>query len=146
MSSIGRLNEDMAIVNTLMVSAFFAVGDGASLVTVTLSGVAVIGFKTTETRKLITVGMKEGDNIRKLQYGNEAAASGEGTFNVEVVLSDGEQVDGSQSFNAFEYLTPSLVMLAMIPIVLFLCMFISSVSTFYHVDFFIKLKLHHYIQ
>jgi len=106
-------------VNTRIVSAFFAVGDGASPATVTLSGVAVIGFKTTDTRKLTTVDMKRGENIRKLQYDNEAAVSGEGTFNVEVLLSNGKQVDGSQSFNAFEYLTSSLVMLAMIPIILF---------------------------
>ena len=66
LSSIGRLNEVMAIVNTLMESTSFAVGDGASPATVTLSGVAVIGFKITETRKLITVGMKGGDNIRKV--------------------------------------------------------------------------------
>ena len=54
--------------------------------------------------------------MRKLQDDNEAAVEGEGTFDVEVLLSDDEQVDvgGSPGFDALEYLS-TLVVLAMIP-------------------------------
>ena len=77
----------------------------------------MIGFKTTGTRKLTTVGMKGGKDMRKLQDSNEAVVDGEGTFDVEVLLSDEEQVDvgGSPGFDALEYLS-TLVVLAMIPI------------------------------
>jgi len=108
------------MVNTRIISAFFDVGDGASPATVAVSGVAVIGFNTAGTRKLTTVGMKGDKGMRKLQDDNEAAVEGEGAFDVEVLLSDGEQVDvgGSPGFDAVEYLS-TLVVLAMIPIVLF---------------------------
>jgi len=46
LASVSKLNEVMAIVNTRIVSAFFDAGDGASPVTVTGSGIALIGFKT----------------------------------------------------------------------------------------------------
>ena len=117
LASVSKLNEGMAMVNTRIISAFFDVSDGASPATVTVSGVAVIGFKTAGTRKLTTVGMKGGKDMRKLQDDNEAAVDGEGTFDVEVLLSDDEQVDlgGSPGFDALEYLS-TLVVLAMIPI------------------------------
>jgi len=44
LASISNLNEAMAIVNTRIVSAFFDIGDGTSPDSVTVSGVAVIGF------------------------------------------------------------------------------------------------------
>lgn len=118
LASVSKLNEGMAMVNTRIISAFFDVSDGASPATVTVSGVAVIGFNTAGTRKLTTVGMKGGKDMRKLQDGNEAAIDGEGTFDVEVLLSDDEQVDvgGSPGFDALEYLS-TLVVLAMIPII-----------------------------
>jgi len=114
LASVSKLNEGMAMVNTRIISAFFDVSDGASPATVAVSGVAVIGFNTAGTRKLTTVGMKGGKDMRKLQDDNEA---GEGTFDVEVLLSDDEQVDvgGSPGFDALEYLS-TLVVLAMIPI------------------------------
>ena len=119
LASVSKLNEGMAMVNTRIISAFFDVGGGASPATVTVSGVAVIGFKTGGTRKLITVGMEGGKDMRKLQDDNEAVVQGEGAFDVEVLLSNDEQMgaDGSPGFDALEYLT-TLVVLAMIPIVL----------------------------
>ena len=76
----------------------------------------MIGFKTAGARKLTTVSMKGGEDMRKLQDDNEAAVEGEGTFDVEVLLSDDEQADvgGSPGFDALEYLS-TLVVLAMIP-------------------------------
>ena len=114
LASVSKLNEEMAVVNTRIISAFF---DEASPATVTVSGVAVIGFKAAGTRKLTTVGMEEGKDMRKLQVDNEAAVEGEGSFDVEVLLSNDEQLDvgGSPGFDALEYLT-TLVVLAMIPI------------------------------
>ena len=116
LASVSKLNEEMAVVNTRIISAFF---DEASPATVTVTGVAVIGFKTAGTRKLTTVGMEEGKNMRKLQDDNEAAVEGEGAFDVEVLLSDDEQVGAglSPGFDVLEYL-PTLVVLAMVPIVL----------------------------
>ena len=80
-------------------------GDGASLATVILSGVAVIGFDTAGTRKLTTVSVKGNKDMRKSQHDNEAAVEGVGTFDVEVLLSDDEQVDvgGSPGVDALEY-------------------------------------------
>ena len=117
LASVSKLNEGMAMVNTRIISAFFDVEGGASPATVALSGVAVIGFKTAGTRKLTTVSVKGNKDMRKLQNDNEAAVEGEGTFDVEVLLSDDEQMDvgGSPGFDALEYLT-TLVVLAMIPI------------------------------
>jgi len=117
LGSVSKLNEGMAMVNTRIISAFFDVDSGVSPATVVLSGVAVIGFHTAGTRKLTTVGMKGNKDMRKLQDDNEAAVEGEGVFNVEVLLSDDEQVDvsGSPGFDALKYLT-TLVVLAMIPI------------------------------
>lgn len=117
LASVSKLSEVMAIVNTRIVSAFFDAGDGASPAAVTVSGVALIGFKTGGTRKLTTVGVKGNKDMRKLQDEDEAGVEGEGTFDVEVLLSDDEQVDvgGSPGFDALEYLT-TLVVLAMIPI------------------------------
>jgi len=119
LASLSKLNEGMAMVNTRIISAFFDVGDGASPATVTVSGVAVIGFNTAGTRKLTTVGMEGGKDMRKLQDDNEAVIEGEGAFDVEVLLSEYEEVGagGSPGFDALEYLT-TLVVLAMIPIVL----------------------------
>ncbi len=114
LASVSKLNEVMAIVNTRIVSAFFDAGDGASPATVTVSGIALIGFNTGGTRKLTAVRM---DGTRMLQDENEAAVEGEGTFDIEVLLSDDEQDDGSSGFDALEHLT-TLVVLAMIPIVL----------------------------
>ena len=90
------------MVNTCIISAFFDVGDGASPATVTISGVAVIVFKTAGTRKLTTVAMEVSKAIRKLQDDNEAAVEGEGAFDVEALLSDDEQVGtgGSPGFDA----------------------------------------------
>jgi len=117
LASVSKLSEGMAMVNTRIISAFFDVEGGASPATVALSGVAVIGFKTAGTRKLTTVSVKGNKDMRKLQNDNEAAVEGEGTFDVEVLLSDDEQMDvgGSPGFDALEYLT-TLVVLAMIPI------------------------------
>ena len=117
LASVSKLSEVMAMVNTRIISAFFDVEGGASPATVALSGVAVIGFKTAGTRKLTTVSVKGNKDMRKLQNDNEAAVEGEGTFDVEVLLSDDEQMDvgGSPGFDALEYLT-TLVVLAMIPI------------------------------
>ena len=117
LASVSKLNEGMAIVNTRIISAFFDVGDGTSPATVAVSGVAVIGFNTARTRKLTTVGMEGGMDMRKLQDDNEAAVEGEGAFDVEVLLSDDKQVDGSPGFDNFEYLT-KIVVLVMIPFVL----------------------------
>ena len=117
LASVSKLNEGMAMVNTRIISAFFNVGDGALPATVTVSGVAVIGFNTAGTRKLITVGMEGRKDRRKLQGDNEAGVEGEGAFGVEVLLSDNEQAGGSPGFDALEYLK-TLVVLAMIPIVL----------------------------
>jgi len=66
----------------------------------------VIGFDTAGTRKLTTVGMKGGKDMRKLQHDNEAAVEGVGAFDVEVLLSDHEQVGvgGSPGVDALEYL------------------------------------------
>jgi len=116
LASVSKLNEEMAMVNTRIISAFF---DEASPATVTVSGVAVIGFKTAGTRKLTTVGMEGGKDMRKLQDDNEAPVEGEGAFDVEVLLSDDEQVGAglSPGFDALEYLT-TLVVLAMVHIVL----------------------------
>ena len=117
LASVGKLNEGMGMVNTRIISAFFDVGDGNSPATVTVSGVAVISFKTAGNRKLTTVGMEGNKSMRKLQEDNETAVEDEGTFDVEVLLSDYEQVDvgGSPGFDALEYLS-TLVVLAMIPI------------------------------
>ncbi len=117
LASVSKLNDVMAIVNTRIVSAFFDAGDGASPAAVTVSGVALIGFKTGGARKLTAVRMEGGKDMRKLQDDNEAAVEGEGAFDVEVLLSNDEQVDvgGSPGFDALEYLT-TLVVLAMIPI------------------------------
>ena len=107
------------MVNTRIISAFFDFGDGASPTTVTVSGVTVIGFNTAGTRKLTTVGIKGGKDMRKLQDDNEAIVEGEGVFDVDVLLSDDEQVGvgGSPGFDALDYLM-TLVVLIMIPIVL----------------------------
>ena len=63
--------------------------------------------------------MEEGKGMRTLQDDNEAAVEGEGAFDVEVLLSDDEQVGTglSPGFDALEYLT-TLVVLAVVPIVL----------------------------
>ena len=105
LASVSKVNEGMAVVNTRIISAFFDVGDGASPAAVTVLGDAVIG--TAGTRKL---------TMRKLQDDNE---EGEGAFDVEVLLSDDEEVGvgGSPDFDALEYVM-TLVVLAMIPIVL----------------------------
>jgi len=119
LASMNILNEGMAMVNTRIVSAFFDDSDGVSPATVTVSGSAVIGFNTSGTRKLATIGMRGGKNMRKLQDNSEAAVGGEGTFDVEVVLSNSEEVDGSPSPDALGYLTTSLVWLIIVPICLF---------------------------
>jgi len=66
LASVSKLNEVMAIVNTRIVSAFFDAGDGDSPAAVTVSGVALIGFKTGGTRKLTAVSMEGGKDMRKL--------------------------------------------------------------------------------
>jgi len=119
LASMNILNEGMAMVNTRIVSVFFDDSDGVSPATVTISGSAVIGFSTTGTRKLATVGMRGGKNMRKLQDNSEAAVGGESTFDVEVVLSNSEGVDGSPSPDALGYLTTPLVWLIIVPICLF---------------------------
>ena len=115
LASVSKLNEEMAIVNTRIVSAFFDTSDGTLPAPVNVKGTAVIGFKTSGARKLTSVGLKGARNARKLQ---DEEAGGEGTFDVEVVLSDDEQVDGSQGFDMLEYGVMSFVMTAMIPLVL----------------------------
>jgi len=45
-------------------------------------------------------------------------AGGDWTFDVEVILSDDEQVDGSPGFDVLEYGIMSFVMTAMIPMIL----------------------------
>jgi len=102
------------MVNTRIASAFFDVGDGASPAAVTVSGVAMIGFNAAGTRKLTSYGVKGRRNIRNLQ---DKDAEREGTFDVEVLLSDDEQMGDSPGFDALEYLT-TLVILVMIPILL----------------------------
>ena len=116
LASISKLNEGMSMVNTRIISAFYDVGDGASPALVTVSGVAVIGFNTTGTRKLTTVGMEGGMGMRKLQDDNEAVVESEGAFNVEVLLSDDEQVGKSPGFDTLEHLR-TLVVLTMISFV-----------------------------
>ena len=101
--------------NTRIVSAFFDTSDGTPPALVNVKGTAVIGFKTTGTRKLTNVGLKGARNVRKLQ---DEEAGGEGTFDVEVLLSDDEQVDGSPGFDVLEYGIVSFVMATMIPIAL----------------------------
>ena len=120
LASVSKLNQGMAMVNTRIISAFFDFGDVASPAIVTVSGVAVIGFKTAGTRKLITVDMTGGKDLRKLQNDNEVSVEGEGAFDVEVLLSDDEKVGtgGSPGFDALGHLT-KLVSLAIIPIALF---------------------------
>ena len=115
LASVGKLNEEMAMVNTRIVSAFFDTSDGTPPALVTVSGTAVIGFKTTGARKLASVGMKGARGMRKLQ---DEDAVGEGTFDVEVILSDDEQVDESPGFDVLEYGITSLVMAATIPMIL----------------------------
>ena|GEM_PF-6146425 len=115
LASVSKLNEEMAIVNTRIVSAFFDTSDGTPPALVNVKGTAVIGFKTTGTRKLTNVGLKGARNVRKLQ---DEEAGGEGTFDVEVLLSDDEQVDGSPGFDVLEYGIVSFVMATMIPIAL----------------------------
>ena len=115
LASVSGLNEEMAIVNTRIVSAFFDSSGGAAPAPVNVGGTAIIGFKTSGARKLTSVGLKGARNARKLQ---DEEAGGEGTFDVEVVLSDDEQVDGSPSFDMLEYGVMSFVMTAMIPLVL----------------------------
>jgi len=102
-------------VNSRIVSAFFDTSDGAAPVPINVQGTAIIGFQTTGVRKLTSVGVKEAKNMRKLQ---DEEAGGEGTFDVEVILSDDEQVDGSPGFDVLEYGIVSFVMTAMIPMVL----------------------------
>ena len=117
LASVSKLNEVMSILNTRIISAFFDAGDAASPAKVTVSGVALIGFNTARTRKLTAVSMEGGKDTRKLQDENEVIVEGEGAFDVEVLLSDEDQVDGSSCFDALHHLT-TLVVLAMIPIVL----------------------------
>ncbi len=117
LASISILNEGMSTVNTRIISAFYDVSDRASPALVTVSGVAVIGFNTAGSRKLTTVGMKEGMDMRKLQGDNESALEGEGAFVVEVLLSNDEQVGKSPGFDTLQYLT-TFVVLTMISFVL----------------------------
>ena len=105
----------MAFVNTRIVSAFFDTNDGAPLALVNVEGTAIIRFKPSGARKLTSVGMKGARNIRELQ---DEEAGGKGTFDVEAILSDDEQLDGSQGFDVLEYGIISFVMTAMIPAVL----------------------------
>ena len=119
LASIGKINDDMGIVNTRIVSAFFNADNEASPAPVQVSGTAVIGFKSTSARKLTIVGMNRGKDMRKLQNGDAAASGGEGAFDVEVVLSSNEEKNGSPGFLALEYAMTLLVTLTMIPMGLF---------------------------
>jgi len=110
-----KLNEEMAMLNIRIVSVFFDTSDGTQPALVNVKGTALIGFKTTGARKLTSVGMKGARSMRKLQ---EEDAGGEGTFDVEVVLSDDEQVEGSLGLVLLEYGVMSFVMTAMIHMVL----------------------------
>jgi len=75
----------------------------------------LVGFKTSGVRKLTIVGLKGARNMRNLQ---DEEPGGEGTFDVEVILSEDEEVDGSPGFDVPEYGIMSFVMTAMIPMVL----------------------------
>jgi len=119
LASVSKLNEGIAMINTRIVSAFFNAGDDALPAPVTISEIATIGFNTSNSRKLTTVGRKGGKNMRKLQDDNGSAVGGEGSFDVEVVLLDDVKVDGSQGMDDLKYSTMLLIMLAMMPIVLF---------------------------
>ena len=92
LASIGKINDDMGIVNTRIVSAFFNADNEASPAPVQVSGTAVIGFKSTVARKLTIVDINRGKDMRKLQNGDAAASGGEGAFDVDVVLSSNEEV------------------------------------------------------
>jgi len=115
LASVSKLNKEMATVNTRIVSAFFDTSGEAASALINIKGTAIVGFKTTGARKLTSAGMKGARNTRKLQ---DEEAGGEGTFDVEVILSDDEQVDGSPGFDVLEYGIMSSVMTAMIPMVL----------------------------
>ena len=115
LAGISNLNESMAIVSTRIISAFFDLGGKTSLDPLTVSGTAVIGFKTAGTRKLAAVGTKGDENMRKLQ-GDDAAGGAEGSFTLEVELSNVEQTDESAVFYALEYGMTWLIMFAMIPL------------------------------
>ena len=119
LASVSKLNEGMAIVNTRIISVFFDAGDGALPPPITMSGIATIGFNTSGSRKLTTVGRNGGKNMRKLQDDDGSAVGGEGSFDVEVVLLGDVKVDGSQGVDDLKYSTMLLIMLAMMPIVLF---------------------------
>lgn len=113
LAGISNLNESMAIVSTRIISAFFDLGSKTSLDLLTVSGTAVIGFKTAGTRKLAAVGTKGDENMRKLQS-DDAAGGAEGSFTLEVELSNVEQTDESAVFYALEYGMTWLIMFAMI--------------------------------
>jgi len=115
LASVSKLNEEMTIVNTRIVSAFFDTIDGAPPALVNVARAAIIGFKTTGVHTLLSVGMNGARNMRKLQ---DEEVRGEGTFDVEVVLSGDEQVNGSSGFELLEYGLMSFVMIVMIPMVL----------------------------
>ncbi len=94
---------------------FFDTNDGTPLALANVEGTVIIRFKPTGARKLTSVGMKGARNMRELQ---DVEAGGKGTFDVEVILSDDEQLDGSPGFDVLEYGIMSFVMTAMIPTVL----------------------------
>ena len=53
--SVSKLDEEMAIASTRIVSAFFDTSDGAPPALVNVAGSAVIGFKSDGVRKLLLV-------------------------------------------------------------------------------------------
>ena len=97
LASVNKLNEEMAMINTRIVSAFFDVVDEStgSPMPVTVAGTAVIGFKTVN-RKIIAISTRGVKNMRKLQDNSDTdVVRGEGSFDIKVLLSDGGQLDGS---------------------------------------------------
>jgi len=115
LASVNKLNEDMAMINTRIVSAFFDVVDEStgSPMPITVTGTAVIGFKTVN-RKVTAIGTRQAKKMRKLQDNNDIAR-GEGSFDIKVLLSDGGQLDGSPGLaQVSEYGKTLLVILMMI--------------------------------
>ena len=66
MASVSKLNEELAIVNTRIVSASLNTSDGIPRALVNVAGTAVIRFKTDGDRKLTSIGLKGAMNMRKI--------------------------------------------------------------------------------